>query len=87
MKKKIILSIFALALVFAASLWGFESIKSELDYSDLTLANTEALAQGENGCGSELASAWDDPSFWYNDYHFVTCTCNEYFGRVKRWGC
>ncbi len=46
MKKRILLGLFALALLATA---GYGVQKSEAGLSDLALANVEALANGENG--------------------------------------
>ena len=47
MKKKIISSVFALALIATAG-WGVnKSMNSDANLSDLALANVEALANGE----------------------------------------
>ena len=45
MKK--LFGIMALAAIAAAAGWNFGQNQNEIELSDLTLANTEALAQGE----------------------------------------
>jgi hypothetical protein len=53
MKKKVLLSgLFALALLATAGYGVNKSMKSDVDLSDLALANVEALAQSENGGGN-----------------------------------
>lgn len=61
MKKKILSGLFALALLVATGYGVSKSMKSDLDLSDLTLNNVEALARGETpkpceGFGSVLCS-------------------------------
>lgn len=56
MKKKVLSGLFALALLVATGYGVNESMKSNVDLSDLALSNVEALANGEinpmcpNGC-------------------------------------
>jgi len=47
MKKVILSSIFALALLATAGFGVNKSMKSDANFTDLALANVEALAQGE----------------------------------------
>ena len=49
MKKKILSGVFALVLLATAGFGVQESMKSNVELSDLALANVEALANGENG--------------------------------------
>jgi len=49
MKKVIISSIFAVALLTTAGFGVNKSMKSDANLSDLTLINIEALAEGESG--------------------------------------
>lgn len=48
MKK--IFGIMALAAIAAAAGWNFIQSQNEVELSNLTLANVEALASGESGC-------------------------------------
>lgn len=52
MKKKILSSLFALALLATAGIGVVESKKNDVVLNDLALANVEALANGEAGGGS-----------------------------------
>ena len=51
MKKVLLSSIFAVALIGTVGYGVNKSMKSDANLSDLALANVEALANGENGNG------------------------------------
>jgi hypothetical protein len=58
MKKIILSSIFALALIATVGFGVNKSMKSDVNLSDLALANVEALADGESSEGGEIA-CWE----------------------------
>ena len=53
MKKVLLSSIFAVALIATAGYGVNKSMKSDANLSDLALANVEALADGESGDGED----------------------------------
>jgi hypothetical protein len=73
MKKFILSSIFALALLATAG-WGVnKSMGNDANLSDLALANVEALAQNEDGefeivCGASEGDCWDK-----DYYNYINC--------------
>lgn len=54
MKKIILSSIFAVALIATVGFGVNKSMKSDTNLSDLALANVEALADGESGSGNTV---------------------------------
>jgi hypothetical protein len=54
MKKVLLSSIFAVALIATAGYGVNKSMKSDANLSDLALANVEALADGESGEGQRV---------------------------------
>ena len=89
MKKIILSSIFALALIATVGFGVNKSMNSDGNLSDLALANVEALASGEGGsslgCGY-AAYEWDND--WYEDTkHFIKCTtgCPEGSGTSPKY--
>lgn len=67
MKKFLISSIFAVALI-ATTVWGVnKSMNSDANLSDLALANVEALAQNENpGTDWDCAPSTKIVCYWEN---------------------
>lgn len=53
MKRKIISSVFALALLATVGFGVNKSMQSDANLSDLALSNVEALADGESGDGED----------------------------------
>ena len=63
MKKKI----FGVALIAAMAVaagWNFNQGKNEVDLSDLTLANVEALASGEGGSSCRWRTGHSSATGW-----------------------
>jgi hypothetical protein len=83
MKKKII-SIAFVAAIAVTTAWNFIQSKTEVELSDLALANVEALASGENsgsGCSGCSSIGWG----WNK---VLECDCNyDHFSDCDRWGC
>ncbi len=71
MKKKVLLGIFALAIIATVGFGVRESMRSNVNMSDLTLANVEALANNENLPGKECSFKG---SSVYGDY--IPCTAD-----------
>lgn len=73
MKKKIFIATIAIVVVIAAG-YNVYTSQNDVNLSDLSLDNIEALASGESGnfgCG-RAAYEWDDD--WYEDTkHFTKC--------------
>ncbi len=72
--KKFIIAIFVVAMMAIVGIGVNKSVNNDTNFSDLALANVEALAAGEGGglgCGY-AAYEWDND--WYEDTkNFIKC--------------
>ena len=68
---------FVAAIAFVSSITVFNSQKSELELSDIALANVEALASGENSncSGGSGYRRWNTDSWFSSEQEFYDC-CN-----------
>lgn len=64
MKKKILFGLFALAFLVATGYGVSQSVKSDVNLSDLALTNVEALAQSENGGSYSCETYCKSASEW-----------------------
>ena len=71
MKKKILSGIFALALLIATGYGVNQSMKSDAAFSDMALANVEALAQSESDLCLKVCDGSGNGCFCYHWYAFL----------------
>jgi len=88
-KERILSGLFALALLATAGFGVHKSMKSNVELSDLALANVEALAQNEGGpniipCYGTIRMELRDPNVYEPTWTITFCngcqlaTCYEY---------
>lgn len=82
MKKKL-MSLVAIAAI-GLSVWGYSENQNSVEFSDLALANVEALANGEDGgitcdrnCSTNNGQCWTREGRYcvYGGYQYQHCSC------------